>query len=57
MEFELKEPHFQKKISGGIRLYASLENLSSELLASHINETSSGSTVEIFIACSEKITK
>ena len=57
MEFECKEPHFQKKISGGIRLYASLENLSSELLASHINETSSGSSVEIFITCLAKITK
>ena len=56
IEFELKKPHFQKKISGGISLYASLENLSSELLAPYINDTSSGSTVEIFIACTEKIT-
>ena len=56
IEFELKEPRFQKKISGGISLYASLENLSSELLASPINnDKSSGSTVDIFIACSEKI--
>lgn len=55
IEFVLKEPHIQKKISGGIRLFASLENLSSELLASHINETSNGSTVEIFIICPEKL--
>lgn len=55
IEFELKEPRFEKKFSGGISLYASLQNLSSELLASHIDETFSGSTVDIFIACSEKL--
>jgi hypothetical protein len=57
MEFQLKESQLQKKVSGGIRLYASLENLSSELLTSHLNEQSNGSTVEIFIVCSEKLEK
>ncbi len=55
MEFQLKELGFPKKCRGGIRLYASLENLSSELLTPHINEISNGSTVEIFIVCSEKV--
>ena len=36
-------------------MFASLENLSSELLASHINEASNGSTVDIFITCPEKL--
>ena len=57
IEFELKDPRFNKQISGGITLYASLENLSSELLASHKNDTYSGSTVEIFILYSEKVSE
>lgn len=57
IEFELKDSRFSKQISGGISLYASLENLSSELLASHRNDTYSGSTVEIFILYSEKISE
>lgn len=56
IEFTLKEPRFRKNISGGIRLYASLENLSSELLASHMNDTANGSTVEIMITYSDKLT-
>lgn len=55
IEFALKDPRFQKKIRGGISLYASLENLSSELLASHFNESYSGTTVDIFLTCSDKI--
>lgn len=57
IEFELKDPRLSKRISGGITLYASLENLSSELLASYSNDTYSGSTVEIFILCSENVSK
>jgi hypothetical protein len=56
MTFELKESRIQKNFSGGISLYASLENLSSELLASHINEITNGSTVEIFMTFAEQLT-
>lgn len=57
VEFELKEPRIHKKVSGGIRLSASLENLSSELLAGYSNESSNGSTVEIFVNLLEQLTK
>lgn len=55
IQFELNGLRSQKKISGGISLSASLENLSSELLADHMNERSNGSTVEIFLVFAEKL--
>lgn len=56
IEFVVKESYWPKKMSGGIHLSASLENLSAELLASPLHETENGLTVDIFMTYADQIT-
>ncbi|AMM93523.1 hypothetical protein QUF81_14010 [Peribacillus simplex] len=55
IEMELKESLAPISVIGVIELHASLQNLSSELLDSTINETHSGCTVNIFISFPKKL--
>ncbi|MGE7759793.1 hypothetical protein [Peribacillus sp. NPDC097895] len=55
IEMELKESMAPISISGAIEIHASLQNLSSELLDSNMNETHSGCTVDVFISFPTKL--
>ncbi|MCK1991166.1 hypothetical protein GW626_12540 [Peribacillus muralis] len=55
IEMKLKEAIAPQSISGAIEIHATLQNLSSELLDSNVNETHSGCTVDIFISFPTKL--
>ncbi|MGE7603799.1 hypothetical protein ACQKL5_15100 [Peribacillus sp. NPDC097675] len=55
IELEMKESESTVYVTGGFELYASLENLSSELLESNLNEAHSGCAVDLFIAIPRKL--
>ncbi|MFJ7678222.1 hypothetical protein ACQKL0_08510 [Peribacillus sp. NPDC097264] len=55
IELEMKESEHTDSVTGGFEVYASLENLSSELLQSNLNETHSGCAVNLFISIPRKL--
>lgn len=55
IELEMKESESTILVTGGFELYASLENLSSELLQGNLNEAHSGCEVDLFISIPRKL--
>ena len=55
IELEMKETESPVPVTGGFELYASLENLSSELLQAGLNEAYSGCAVDLFISIPRKL--
>lgn len=55
IEFKLKNNAALHDVVGGIKMVATIENLSAELLTNQLNEKLTGSTIEVFLRINEEV--